>query len=419
LTAAQMTSLQQTAMLGGAANARVASYVLLASDAGNSVTMSNAGATTITVNSALFAEGDIVTIINLGAGACTITAGTATVTTSGSLVLAQNQGGVLRFTSASAAIFFQFATPASGDIEGVTAGTGLSGGGTSGTVTVSIDTAVTADLTTAQTLTNKTLTSPVLTTPTISTIDAKGDLLAGTGDNTIARLAVGANNLVLTADSAEATGLKWAAPDPLTTKGDLFTFSTTEARLGVGANDTVLTADSTAATGLKWAAASSGGMTLLSTTTLSGASTTVSSISQSYTDLKIVIKNAVQAAASTVFMRINGTNAPNYNYGWFQTANGTFTQNSNEGYYQIDNITAAVTGNTDNRRVGASIDIPQYTNTTNQFIFWSSIGGAPASTYQTYVTGGAQFVGSNVTSITIGSTSSTFSSGTMYIYGVK
>jgi hypothetical protein len=168
LTAAQMTSLQQTAMLGGAANAKVASYVLVATDAGDAITMSNASPTTITVNTGLFAAGDIVTIINLGAGATTITAGTATVATSGSLVLATNQGGVLRFTSASAAIFFQFATPASGDIEGVTAGTGLSGGGTSGTVTVSIDTAVTADLTTAQTLTNKTLTTPVITNPKIT-----------------------------------------------------------------------------------------------------------------------------------------------------------------------------------------------------------------------------------------------------------
>ena len=138
LTAAQMTSLQQTAMLGGAANAKVASYVLVAADAGDAITMSNGSATTITVNTGLFAAGDIVTIINLGAGVCTITAGTATVATSGSLALAQNQGGVLRFTSASAAIFLQFATPASGDIEGIVTGTdsGLSGGATSGTVTL-------------------------------------------------------------------------------------------------------------------------------------------------------------------------------------------------------------------------------------------------------------------------------------------
>jgi|688.fasta_scaffold105022_6 hypothetical protein len=77
------------------------------------------------------------------------------------------------------------ASGATGDIEGVTAGVGISGGGTSGTVTV--------------------------TNSMATAIDAKGDLVPGTGADTFARLAVGANGTVLTADSAEATGLKWAA----------------------------------------------------------------------------------------------------------------------------------------------------------------------------------------------------------------
>jgi hypothetical protein len=42
--------------------------------------------------------------------------------------------------------------------------------------------------------------------------DAKGDIIAATADDTASRLAVGANGTVLTADSTEATGLKWATP---------------------------------------------------------------------------------------------------------------------------------------------------------------------------------------------------------------
>ena len=81
---------------------------------------------------------------------------------------------------------FVWVTDAAGDITGVTAGTGISGGGTSGTVTV--------------------------TNSMATAIDAKGDLVAGTGADTFARLAVGTNNQILVADSAEATGLKWATP---------------------------------------------------------------------------------------------------------------------------------------------------------------------------------------------------------------
>jgi len=59
---------------------------------------------------------------------------------------------------------------------------------------------------------------------------------------------------------------------PLTTKGDLYTYSTTDARLAVGANDTILVADSSTATGLKWAAPSSGALVKINTYTFSGSS---------------------------------------------------------------------------------------------------------------------------------------------------
>jgi hypothetical protein len=50
-----------------------------------------------------------------------------------------------------------------------------------------------------------------LNSGTLPLVDAKGDLLVASADNTVTRLAVGTNDFVLTADSAEATGVKWAA----------------------------------------------------------------------------------------------------------------------------------------------------------------------------------------------------------------
>ena len=165
-----MTSLQATALGGGDTTAKTSSYVLVAADAGTTVAMNAAGATTITVNTGLFAAGDTVFIQNLGAGACTVTAGTATVATAGSLILPQNDAGILYFTATGAAIFYDY--------------------------------------------------------------------------------------------------IQAGAVSPLTTKGDLYTFSTSDARLGVGANGTTLVADSSEATGLKWqaaAAASYKGVSLYAT----------------------------------------------------------------------------------------------------------------------------------------------------------
>jgi hypothetical protein len=101
--------------------------------------------------------------------------------------------------------------------------------------------------------------------------DAKGDLAGGTGADTAAKLTVGANDTRLTADSAEATGMKWETPKTVATdviwdtKGDIAgaTGADTATKLAAGANDTVLTADSGEATGLKWKDWTAGGIAVI------------------------------------------------------------------------------------------------------------------------------------------------------------
>jgi hypothetical protein len=78
---------------------------------------------------------------------------------------------------------FVWTSPNPGDITAVTAGTGISGGGTSGAVTI--------------------------TNSMATEIAAKGDLIAGTGSQTFDNVSVGTNGQVLTADSTAATGLAW------------------------------------------------------------------------------------------------------------------------------------------------------------------------------------------------------------------
>jgi hypothetical protein len=99
--------------------------------------------------------------------------------------------------------------------------------------------------------------------PTAASFDAKGDLLVGTGNDTYTALPVGTNGQVLVADSAQASGIKWSSStDPnsinksiIDAKGDLIAGQAddTPARLGIGTNGQYLIADSTQTLGMKWA----------------------------------------------------------------------------------------------------------------------------------------------------------------------
>jgi hypothetical protein len=100
--------------------------------------------------------------------------------------------------------------------------------------------------------------------------DTKGDLAAATGADAAVKVPVGSNGQVLTADSGQTAGVKWAAVpgggyvavDTIwDTKGDLAVASGADAasKLAVGSNGQILTADSTQTLGVKWAAAPSSG----------------------------------------------------------------------------------------------------------------------------------------------------------------
>lgn len=246
------------------------------------------------------------------------------------------------------------ASGATGDIEGVTAGIGISGGGTSGTVTV--------------------------TNSMATAIDAKGDLVAGTGADAFSRLAV-------------------------------------------GANDTVLTADSTAATGLKWATPTAGGYTAIATTTINNTVTsyTYSSLG-SYKHI-VIVGMGLQSGSGTggdCAVEFNGDTGSNYYWSHSGNAAGTALAQSFTGQARV--VIRKPFGNTTDTsaRFGSFItEIPLYGSSQYKTVQAMSSSYEGGSGYSTNI-GGYWNSTSAITSIKLYVTSGdNFKAGTITVYGVS
>lgn len=348
LTAAQVNSLQ-TNDFNQTVSVKTAAYVLAAADKGTRIEFNTSGSVTCTVNTGLFDAGDTVIIQNRGAGDVTVTAGTATVNTAGSLVLSQYQSGTLYFISASASIFFAAAV---GDLTAVTSGTGISISNAGGPV-------------------------PTITNSMATEISAKGDLIVGTGSGTFDNLTVGTNGHTLVADSSTATGLKWAA-------------------------------------------ASSGGMTSLSSGNLNGLNTvSFTSISGSYNNLELHIPSYNLNAATRLAVRINNDTGANYFGFWIRNRNNTFGSGVYPGTTYILGD-GEVTPVNDTNNGSVIFRFPSYTATAGRKVI-EVVGHSNDSNvvpfYSTFVYNGTAAAITRIDIITVGGQN--YTAGSYILYGVK
>ncbi len=179
-------------------------------------------------------------------------------------------------------------------------------------------------------------------------IAAKGDLLVGTAAEGLDNLTVGANGTVLTADNTQALGIKWQAPlvysqptlgttaiasGATVTNVDGLTINSTT----IPTSKTLVATDSTAyvipsmsgnsgkyltndGSTPSWATISSGGMTLIGTTTLTGVSNTIA-VPSGYKNIQLVLRD-IQGNTST-YLRVAAkpaTGSPTHH--WIQMRTG-------------------------------------------------------------------------------------------------
>ena len=221
------------------------------------------------------------------------------------------------------------------------------------------------------------------------------------------------------------TGSAWANVDttgmtnPMTTTGDTIYSSSgsTPARLGIGSTGNVLTVAGGVPT---WAApAGGGGMTLLSTTTLSSSLTNITSISQSYNNLRIELNDVyATSGAGSIQLRLNGTNGLHFGLNLINIGASTTTQYSGDtSIYIWNNAGTQLFSST--RKVNTTVDVFNYTSTNlnkaySLFGSYSDTGGAARCGA---MGGGAYWDSTAITSVSIYNDNTL--NGTVKIWGIK
>jgi len=279
-------------------------------------------------------------------------------------------------------------------------------------------------------------------------IQAKGDILIGTGSEGLDNLAVGANGTVLTADDTQTLGVKWQAPvvysqptlgstaiasgATVTNVNDLTINSTTipTSKTLVATDSTAYVVPSTSGNSGKyltndgstpsWATLpTSGSMTLLSTTTLSGATTTISSIDQNYRNLYVVVTGAyVGTGGYQLNCYVNGDTSSVHNYAGYYLnvgGGGVFSNFGNQNWPRIP-ISPRNMPTTSTVNDIYMLTFKEYASTGHYKM--AEITGEVDTGYVFHQVVSKRNTAA-ISSITFTPNGTTFSGGTVKIYGVK
>jgi hypothetical protein len=218
----------------------------------------------------------------------------------------------------------------------------------------------------------------------------------------------GAAGIVTSATAPSDTSVLWA-DTTVTTNNALIPAG--------GTTGQVLSKTSSSDYAASWATPAAGGMTLLSTTTLSGATTTISSIDQTYNNLQVMFSGiTISDAGNGILIYVNGTQNQSFGVG----------QRSTDGVNAITSTTSDIQvplGSTLGTDVNNSFVLNFYNyNSTTRYKPFQMLGFAMNNSGQQVAghLGGGIKTNSAISSITFNSSGGTsFTAGTVRIFGVK